>query len=513
MILINKFKLADYRKKALFVIVAATIIRLIISATIGLGNDEVYYRMYAQDLQWNYFDHPPMVGWLIRLTTLNLKLDTELFIRLTSILSSAVASWMIFLCGKKIRDEKTGYMAMLMYTATIYGSIISGLFILPDSPQMIFWSCSVYLLLCITEADSLESQRKNLLLFGMMTGIGMLCKIHTAFLWIGLAMYILLHQRKMLLNPYLYLSAILTVLFFLPVIKWNIDNHFVTYNFHSGRVNDISRGFNHNTLTTFLAGQIFYSSIILFPFFVISMAGAFSNKWRISAAQNRILLYCSLPLILLLVVFSCFNNVFPHWTGPSYFSIVLITSAYFSQKKEKIARVIKISVAFILVLSLLATVAINYYPGTLGGKKPDRLGEGDFTLDIYGWKDAKESVEKILVKDVKDGAMKTDAVFISNKWFPAAHIDYYIAMPLHRDLIALADTGAIHQYAWLNDKRKKLQKGDDAYCIIPSNYFFDAQANYASMFREMLPPEIITSKRSGEKCRVFYLIRFKGYKL
>lgn len=502
----------NYGRKTIQLILIATLVRLVITSVVGLGNDEVYYRMYAQDLHWNYFDHPPMVGWMIRLTTFNLILDSELFIRLIAIISSAISTWMVYLCGKKIKDERTGFLAALMYTATIYGSIISGLFILPDSPQMIFWSASVFFLLKIADESSSTDKNESFLYFGLLTGLGMLCKIHTAFLWIGLLMYALFHKRVLLKNPHLYLSAIITLLFFAPVIKWNIDNNFVTYNFHSGRVNDTSHGFNHNTLITFLSGQIFYSSIFLFPFFVFAVKGAFKNRWKIHVAQNLILLYCSIPLLLLLVYFSCFNNVFPHWSGPSYFSIILIAAVYFSEKKEIIPGIIKFSVAFTLFISLLAAVAINFFPGTLGSKKPERMGEGDFTLDIYGWDQTRDSIQSLVERDRRDGIMKQDAVIISNKWFPAAHIDYHIAMPLKMDLIALSDTGAIHQYAWLNTKRKKLQKGDDAYCIVPSNYYFDAAEKYGLLFDKMLDPLIIPQFRSGKKCRVFYVIRCKGYK-
>ena len=61
----------NFRKKTFLLIALAFLLRLIIAASIGLGNDEVYYRLYAEQLQWNYFDHPPMVGWLIRFFTAN----------------------------------------------------------------------------------------------------------------------------------------------------------------------------------------------------------------------------------------------------------------------------------------------------------------------------------------------------------------------------------------------------------------------------------------------------------
>ena len=102
---------------------------MLVASTINLGNDEVYYRMYAQELQWNYFDHPPMVGWLIRFTTFNLTIDTTFFIRLGAILCSTIVTWLFYLSGKKISNEQTGFYAASIYTATVYGSIIAGTFI------------------------------------------------------------------------------------------------------------------------------------------------------------------------------------------------------------------------------------------------------------------------------------------------------------------------------------------------------------------------------------------------
>jgi len=55
---------------------------MLVAYSLELGNDEVYYQTYAQHLQWNYFDHPPMVALLIRLSTINLFFHNEFFVPL-----------------------------------------------------------------------------------------------------------------------------------------------------------------------------------------------------------------------------------------------------------------------------------------------------------------------------------------------------------------------------------------------------------------------------------------------
>lgn len=509
----------NYKKKTFLLIAIATLVRCIIAGCIQLGNDEVYYRMYAQYLQWNYFDHPPVVGWLIRFTTANLFLDHEFFIRLGAIACAAITTWLFYLSGKKLSSERTGFLAAAIYTATIYGSIIAGTFVLPDSPQMVCWAAGLYLLIDITQYNIINSTKKRkLLLFGIVNGLGMLCKIHTSFLWLGFLLYIIFYNRQWLMQPVLYVSAIITVLFFYPAIQWNIDNHFVTYLYHSNRVAVAGTGLNPGSFVTFAAGQVFYYNPVIFYFIIVATIAAFKNTLPLLSSQKRLLLFCSLPLIAVAAGISLFKDVLPHWTGPAYSGLILLTACYFSKQKEKnileksvMPKPLLLATALLILIVTSGVVAVNFLPGTLGKKDTAVFGEGDFTLDMYGWNDLKVEMKKIIDADAKTGFMKSDAAIICNKWFPAAHIDLYVAMPLHKDVIAIGDTNDIHQYAWINAKRKPLLQGDDAYCIVPSNYYVDVKTIYAAYFTTILPPQIIEQKRGGTLCRYFYIWRLKHY--
>jgi len=503
----------------LLLIGIATLVRCFIAGFVGLGNDEVYYRMYAQYLQWNYFDHPPMVGWMIRLSTFNLFADHEFFIRLGAIISAAATTWLLFLSGKKLHNAYAGFLAAIIYTATIYGSIIAGTFILPDSPQMVCWAAGLYLLTRITQYTNITRvKKKDVLLFGIATGMGMLCKIHTSFLWLGFILYVLLYNRQWLVQPVFYISGIITIFIFYPVIQWNINNHFITYLYHSNRVNITEGGFDPATFFTFAAGQVFYCNPVIFIFFIPVTIAALKNNLPLLLSQKRLLLFCSLPLILAATVISFFKPVLPHWPGPAYSGLILLTACYFSKQKEKttstkiqVPKPLWTAAAFLCLLVTAGIILVNFMPGTLGKKDKTILGDGDFTLDMYGWADFKKSFNQIVETDMRSGVMPANALIISNKWFPAAHLDYYAALPLKKDLIAIGDTNDIHQYAWINTERKKLQAGDDAYCIVPSNNYFDVKNMYGPYFNTILSPQAIEQKRNSTICRRFYIWRLKNY--
>jgi 4-amino-4-deoxy-L-arabinose transferase-like glycosyltransferase len=302
------------------------------------------------------------------------------------------------------------------------------------------------------------------------------------------------------------------------VIQWNIDNHFVTYLYHSNRVNVTNGGLNASSFLTFTAGQVFYYNPIIFYFIIVATIAALKNDLPLLSSQRRLLLFCSLPLIAVATGISLFKDVLPHWTGPAYSGLILLTACYFSRQKEN--RVLErrlmpmpllLAIALLVVIVTSGIAAVNFLPGTLGKKDTAIFGEGDFTLDMYGWQNLKTEFKKIVDADIKAGAMKPGAVIICNKWFPAAHIDFYAAMPLHAAIIAIGDTNDIHQYAWINSKRKMLLPGDDAYCIVPSNYFIDVKTIYAAYFTTILPPQIIEQKRNGTVCRYFYIWRLNHY--
>ena len=68
-------------------IVALGLVRAVLAASIGLTDDEAYYRLWALAPAWGYLDHPPMVGWMIAAGRW-IAGDTPLGIRLFAVLTS-----------------------------------------------------------------------------------------------------------------------------------------------------------------------------------------------------------------------------------------------------------------------------------------------------------------------------------------------------------------------------------------------------------------------------------------
>jgi len=181
-----KFK-SGFGYPLIFLILISTLVRGFLAFTLEFNNDEVYYWTYALYPDWSHFDHPPMVGLVIQLFSGNLYFDSEFFIRLGSVVFGAVNTWLVFLIGRRIKDELTGWYAALLYTASLYCFIIAGVFILPDTPQVFFWLLSLYLLIrLLPDKELMAKNRHYLLLAGFTIGLAMAFrKIHFSVLLLG----------------------------------------------------------------------------------------------------------------------------------------------------------------------------------------------------------------------------------------------------------------------------------------------------------------------------------------
>ncbi len=500
----------SYQHKTILLIIIAALLRCMLSAAVGLGNDEAYYVSYAQHLQWNYFDHPPMVALWIKVSSINLLLQQyELFVRLGAVVSAAGATWLLYKTASLLHSAKAGWLTALLYTASVYASVIAGTFILPDSPQMLFWCWALYLIAKI----SLEGEKgyTNWLLFGVAAGLCVMSKIHGCFLWFGLGLYVIIYKRSWLKLPQMYLSFLITLLVISPIFIWNLQHDFITWRFHSQRVELQQFSFNRDGFLRETAGQLLYNNPLVVCI-VIAALWAYKKRKQLLVPQLTMYLLIGLPMILLLLVIAAFRDTLPHWSGPAWCTLMLPAAVWMAQLSEKAFvkwfRLIKIALVLLLVSATAGVLVINYYPGTLSSNKAAAtMGDGDATLDMYGWGALAQQFDSLKKSDIAAGLIKPGAGIVCNKWFPAAHIDYYVAQYKEPLVTGIGDLYDLHHYQWLNRQRDTVPAGGDAWCIVPSNNAIDVQQQYGSFFNVIEKAATITSYRSGKIVRYFFIYR------
>src|SRR5262245_47600538 len=117
-------------------IVALVALRLIAAAFTPITFDEAYYWMWSKHLGGGYYDHPPMVAIVIRLGTL-IAGDTELGVRLVSILLALPMSWAIYQATAALfGGKRVAASATILLNITLMAAV-GTLIVTPDAPLLV----------------------------------------------------------------------------------------------------------------------------------------------------------------------------------------------------------------------------------------------------------------------------------------------------------------------------------------------------------------------------------------
>lgn len=504
---------ANIKQMLALIIALSVLIRSVLAWWLELGNDEVYYWTYALYPALSHFDHPPMVGLFIQAFSFDLLWNNEFFLRLSSVVLGGVNTFIIYSIGRIVKNPLTGLYAALLYNASVYCFVIAGIFILPDTPQLFFWLLSLYLLIISLPAKPVgKKQGRWLLLAATTIGLAMLSKYTSVFLWLGAGLYILFYNRAWLRRAELYAGVLISLVIFIPVIVWNFQNDFISFTFQSERVGFFGSGLRLDYFFTELFGQIGYNNPVNFVLIVLALIAILRKASFMAAAPMRLLLLTSLPLIGLFLFFALFRRTLPHWTGPAYLGLIVVAAAWLADiaaRRKKIPRSIIASVGLLLVVLTVGVVEIK--TGLLVPTRYDdarTVGSNDVTLDMYGWRQLATKFDSLVQTNVASGYMPADAPMISHRWFPAAHLDYYVAQPLDMPLIAIGPLEDIHKYAWINRERPPLQIDSDAWYITGSRDF--TMPGYLfGYYKYIETPDIIPIYKGNKHVENFFVYRLR----
>lgn len=489
----------SYKQYTLVLILFSVLFRLFLAGNLEFGNDEVYYWLYAKYPDLSHFDHPSMVGFFIQFFTLNLYFDSELAIRLGAIIPSGICMYLIYLIANYLKNRKAGFVAVLLYNIQIYGFIIAGTFILPDSPLVLFWLLSFYFFIQVLPYEPNKNLNLKLLLAFFFSGCALYSKYQAIFLLLGVVLYVILFNKKWLKNIYFYLGFLFPLCFVFLIFYWNYSNNFISYKFHGERVSFFSFKFNKNSFLREVLGQLLYNNPYLVIMLIISIISFFKKKLVIKRKQFLLFLTTSIPLILTTTYLSLFRDTLPHWSGISYLTMLPIIAVYLYEKHQ-IERKLIITFCSFLMLLIVAVLAIN-----IGLFLPDKkieikesLGKKDVFLDMYGWEIASKKLTKVL----EDNQL-TDLSIISNKWYPAAHIDYYIAKPNNMNVYGVGRMNDIHKYYWINKEKNPLK--NKVLYITDSRNYNDPKILYGKEYKFITELETIPIERGGRVVKYVFL--------
>lgn len=337
------------RLREKLVLLLYTLFNAISNQFIPFYSDENYYWLWSKKLDFSYFDHPPMIAYMIKLTTL--LSDEPAFVRLSSALLVSGTAYILYLLAKKIFDEKSAVYTFYIFISSVL-VIAASTLTTPDIPLMFFSSLLLY-----SAYVYLEEDKKNYaLLTGFAAGAMLLSKYPGILIIFTLIVYMIIYKREVFRDKYLYFAVMIALLVFSPVLYWNMQNDFISFTFqlHHGIAEE--KIFNPKTFFNFLGAQlVLFHPLYLLPllYFLVRDKNRFEQKK----------VYLLLPFLFIIGFFSyfaAFKHANAQWAGTAYLSASILLGYYFANLKSQKIFIAGMTLSALVIVLIKTPVGIDY---------------------------------------------------------------------------------------------------------------------------------------------------------
>jgi len=352
--LLKTIKTFIKNNKTISWILGFQLFRLILLPFMGLMPQDAYYYLYGQNLSLSYFDHPGMIGYLLRIFT-DLFGQSIFVVKFADFLITSLTILSFYKLASYFLSKQKLQRAILLLTSTIFISILS-FNSTPDVPLLLFWTLS---LICLYKAI-FEEKKWFWVLGGIAMGLAFNSKYTALLLQIGLIGFLIFSNkyRKLFFSPWFWTSILISILITYPVWYWNFQNEFASFVFQSSeRTSSISE-FKISPKNFF--GAIGHQMFLLIPILFL-VIGVITYKYlkrallklKIPQAKTLFLLAFFIPTFVGFFSLTPIYWVKLNWMMPSYITGIIIAGMFINKRLLKTQLIISIAFHVLAGLQIL----------------------------------------------------------------------------------------------------------------------------------------------------------------
>ena len=348
-------------------LIVVFLIRLFMSAWLPMTGDEAYFIVWGKNLDYGYYDHTPMVGWLLSLfLTIS---DAAWWLRLPSVLLPIFISYSIYHILKSRHSEVAAWVALCFLVAPVN---VVNVLITTDTPLILFSFISAWFIYsALYEDETAKSWNRNFLLSGLFLGLAFFSKYFAVFLGLAYGLYIILFHR----NRKGMIGLVLIILMVLPFILLNL-----LWNYNNCWNNILFNLFNRTasandpflSLVKYLVVLVYLFSPVL-VFYIVKNRTLFKDIYK--NKFNRFYLWLAVFPLFLFLLLIVRKQVGLHWLF-SFYPFVFIAFAGLLNIKQW-----RWTFHFMWVMSLLHVMAVSSL----------------MLLPVNTFSEKKEAVENIII--------------------------------------------------------------------------------------------------------------------
>ncbi|MCB2021332.1 MAG: glycosyltransferase family 39 protein [Burkholderiaceae bacterium] len=364
----------------LVLLLAFRLVLLALSDT-ELYFDEAQYWAWSKQPAFGYYTKPPLLAWVIGLTT-GVCGDSPFCARLGAPLLHAASALVAYAIARKLFDRRIAFWTGIVYLTTP-GAAVSAMLISTDVPLLFFWTVALLATVHHVERPTWLTGA----VIGIAIGLGMNAKYAMVYFVLCFALYCAFEPRlrRLLVHPATLAALAIAALLILPNVLWNAGHGFATFSHTRDNASwDNGRFPNISGMLEFIGTQAVIIGPVPFVALIVALLGRADFGKR---AELRLLLFFSIPVFALITLQALIAKANGNWAATAFPAAAIAATAVMVSLKWWRGMV------FTLVLSTVTTIAVP-----LSTVFADRFTSGPIAGEmgkLRGWSTYADNVRRI----------------------------------------------------------------------------------------------------------------------
>lgn len=323
--------------------------------------DESQYWLWSRDLDFGYYSKPPLIAWVIRLTTELAQSNAIFWVRLPAPLFHCATAIILGLLGRYLYGPRTAFWVMLSYISmpavTLGSAVIS-----TDTMMAPFFSLALFFYFRLLKEKSVS----DAILAGLMVGVAFLAKYAGVYFLVcaALAAVFLPSARPSWRHAFLVGLAFLAVA--TPNIIWNVLNDLSTFEHTLDNAAWVRGNSGGISLKYLKFAEFFFSQFGVFG--PILFGALLACTFRKIPLESRTLVFFSVPIILIVCIQALLSKAYANWAAAAYFGGTVVVVGVLADKHTRLLKIsVWIGMVAAITLPVLTSVA---YDISIDGEKP-----------------------------------------------------------------------------------------------------------------------------------------------
>lgn len=364
---------------------------IVLISPFELYADEAQYWRWSTSLDWGYYSKPPMIAWVIALST-SIFGDSEWAIRILAPVLHSFAAVFLYLLARQMFGARAAFITLIAYLL-MPGITLSSSVISTDGVLFPFWCLSLLLFWRLREG---QAGWLSVFILGAAIGAGFLSKYAMLYFALGIGLTVIFDAptRRAVLSLKGVVAGLVAVAVLLPHLLWNAANNFATVSHTVDNANLGGQLFNWEHLPEFITDQMTVFGPVSFVALVATLIflrpkddlAAIGDPAHAIGAKRRWLACFIVPVLIIIACQAVLSRAHANWAATAYPAACLVVASLVVRRRRwEIA--FWVGVGIHVIMAIIAGVLALTPPSVSAA-----LGQDNAVKRVRGWQDLSDQL-------------------------------------------------------------------------------------------------------------------------